>query len=164
MFGDICEESAAARLPQSPPQRPKSVHAPRGGPRRGRLAPDDVRKPSSKSTRGARKVPEAPGRPPKSSRGTGKGKGEGTRHGGAKPSQKPMVLNDSRNLAKRPAEAPRTSDHAPGTPNASPKRPLSTPRTFPRDPSGVPGSARESPVIDLRCQGAPQQHLGDRRA
>ena len=46
------------------------------------------------------------------------------------------------------------------TPRLS-QEPLSTPRDLSREPSGVPGSGRESPVTDLRCQAAPQKHLGD---
>ena len=46
VFEHICEASSAARLPQSPQQRPKNVHATRGGPRRGPFAPNDIRKPS----------------------------------------------------------------------------------------------------------------------
>ena len=66
------------------------------------------------------------------------------------------VLGD---LLKHPEGPSRTANHAQGTPNGSPKRPLSTPRDPPREPSRLPGSARESPGTDLRCQGAPQQHL-----
>ena len=45
-FEHICEANSAARLPQSPQQRPKNVHATRGGPRRGPFAPNDIPKPS----------------------------------------------------------------------------------------------------------------------
>ena len=74
-FEHTCEESNDVRLPQSPQQRPKNVHATRGGSRRGPFAPKDIPRFFSEISRGSGKVPKAPEMPPQSPERTAKGRG-----------------------------------------------------------------------------------------
>ena len=78
LFGDICEESGTVRLPQRPPQRPKSVllHEP---------VPEEAPWRPMMSESRPQRAPKVPG-PRKTSKELPRyWQEEGTRHGEAKP-------------------------------------------------------------------------------